>query len=563
MVRELLKTKEELKRKERQLEQLRAVNAKYRQRLHRTSNTKMTPSPATKIGRLTARRKVAPEIRKRLLFGEVLATSLRNRRRQCGKQGNQVLVKVIASSLFRKYNLIGSAAGYFGFSYKTFTHAVESKQLKYESRMLERGGRIKEAKQVQKFLEDDRHSRMNPGKKAHKKKMQKRVLLYTMKELHLKYKKQFMSSISYPTFLRLRPCWIVQPHVVDRETCACAKCANIQFVVSKLHHLKMLPIDRAENLCSVLCCDKKKMKCMFRQCESCHDKVVVKPVTEFDENDDVSYHRWEQKTEARMIKGKPKYITFMHKAVIHCTERDLVMHFMQSLAPFMRHIFVKEHQQDEMYAKKRGLRKNEAIIQVDFSENYVCKYAEEPQGMHFGASKVQISLHTGVQYVVNAETGKTCVKSFATASSNLDHSAHAVWAHLTPVLSKLSDDHPEVDTIHFVSDGPTAQYRNRFNVFLLVSHLQKLCPSVTSSTWNFSEAGHGKGPMDGVGGTLKRMADEFVARGNDIATVGAFVSHLVVSCPSVDLVEVTPENVQRSKLLLPKKVSSVPGTFPI
>jgi len=155
------------------------------------------------------------------------------------------------------------------------------------------------------------------------------------------------------------------------------------------------------------------------------------------------------------------------------------------------------------------------------------------------------------------------VKSFATASSNLDHSAHAVWAHLTPVLSKLSDDHPEVDTIHFVSDGPTAQYRNRFNVFLLVSHLQKLCPSVTSSTWNFSEAGHGKGPMDGVGGTLKRMADEFLARGNDIATVGAFVSHLVVSCPSVDLVEVTPEDVQRSKLLLPKKVSSVPGTFPI
>ena len=90
------------------------------------------------------------------------------------------------------------------------------------------------------------------------------------------------------------------------------------------------------------------------------------------------------------------------------------------------------------------------------------------------------------------------MQSFATASSCLDHGAHAVWTHLSPILTKLSHDHPEVDTIHFVSDGPTAQYRNRFNIFLLVSHLQTLCPSVTFSTWNFSEAGHGKGPMDAV-----------------------------------------------------------------
>jgi len=146
-------------------------------------------------------------------------------------------------------------------------------------------------------------------------------------------------------------------------------------------------------------------------------------------------------------------------------------------------------------------------------------------------------------------------------SSDLDHSAVAVWAHLKPVLTKLAHDRPDVDTVHFLSDGPSAQYRNRFNVFLLVSHLQKLCPSVTSATWNFSQAGHGKGPMDGVGGTLKRMADEHVARGNDITSVGAFVSHLIVSCPGIDLEEVKPEDIQRNKLLLQKKISAVPGRF--
>lgn len=36
-------------------------------------------------------------------------------------------------------------------------------------------------------------------------------------------------------------------------------------------------------------------------------------------------------------------------------------------------------------------------------------------------------------------------------------------------------------------------------------------------TWSFFEAGHGKGPADGVGGFLKITADIIVAKGQDIA----------------------------------------------
>lgn len=34
--------------------------------------------------------------------------------------------------------------------------------------------------------------------------------------------------------------------------------------------------------------------------------------------------------------------------------------------------------------------------------------------------------------------------------------------------------------------------------------------------WNYTEAGHGKGPADGVGGAIKRTADDLVNAGNDI-----------------------------------------------
>jgi len=55
--------------------------------------------------------------------------------------------------------------------------------------------------------------------------------------------------------------------------------------------------------------------------------------------------------------------------------------------------------------------------------------------------------------------------------------------------------------------------------------------------------------MDGVGGVLKRTADQHVARGNDISSVTDFVAHLKISCPGVDLDELLPEDINRKKLL--------------
>ena len=61
--------------------------------------------------------------------------------------------------------------------------------------------------------------------------------------------------------------------------------------------------------------------------------------------------------------------------------------------------------------------------------------------------------------------------------------------------------------------------------------------------------------MDGVGGVLKRTADQHVARGNDISSVTDFVAHLKISCPGVDLDELLPEDINR------KKAASVSGDY--
>ena len=66
---------------------------------------------------------------------------------------------------------------------------------------------------------------------------------------------------------------------------------------------------------------------------------------------------------------------------------------------------------------------------------------------------------------------------------------------------------PDLKHVHYYTDSPTSQYPNE-TMFYIISQHKGLFG--VSASWNYFEAGHGKGPCDGVGGSVKRMADEAV-----------------------------------------------------
>lgn len=141
---------------------------------------------------------------------------------------------------------------------------------------------------------------------------------------------------------------------------------------------------------------------------------------------------------------------------------------------------------------------------MDYSENYTCKYTREIKETHFGGGNQQVTLHTGVIYL-----GRGRVESFVSLSACLQHNATAMWAHLDPVLRSIREEHPNARNIHFFSDGPTSQFRNRTN-----SYLASTVPFIRGFkhiTWNFTEVSLGKGAPDGVGGALKNLADRIVS----------------------------------------------------
>ena len=100
------------------------------------------------------------------------------------------------------------------------------------------------------------------------------------------------------------------------------------------------------------------------------------------------------------------------------------------------------------------------------------------------------------------------------------HNASTVVAFIKEVvIQKVKEICPDVNFLHYWSDRPMSQYRNK-TIFSVIAHHKKLFGM--SATWNYFKAGHGKGPCHGMGGTSKRMADQATKLNMRIQSAGDF-----------------------------------------
>eukprot|EP00064_Thunnus_orientalis_P020520 superscaffoldBa00005679_g20658 len=125
----------------------------------------------------------------------------------------------------------------------------------------------------------------------------------------------------------------------------------------------------------------------------------------------------------------------------------------------------------------------------------------------------------------------------------------------------LLEQNPSATTLHVISDGPTTQYRSKKNFYLLSTMPFRF--GFNRVTWNFLEAGHGKGPADGVGAAIKRNADAIVARGIDIPSGEILFDVLSKEQSKIKLFHVTEEDISAKDALLPNQLETVHGTMKI
>ncbi len=133
--------------------------------------------------------------------------------------------------------------------------------------------------------------------------------------------------------------------------------------------------------------------------------------------------------------------------------------------------------------------------------------------------------------------------------------------HLSPVLDLVKSSDLNVTVVHFFSDGPSTQYRQKGNFYLFCTKLKQY--GFQSGTWNFLEASHGKGAPDGIGGFLKRTADGLVSHGKDIPNAELLFGALLDVQMSVKLFYISEENMDEAVKNMPNNLPVVPSTMRI
>jgi len=270
----------------------------------------------------------------------------------------------------------------------------------------------------------------------------------------------------------------------------------------KLKELKMLSNANLDILVQQVTCSLNFKKCMYGECKVCSNKTIQ--IENVDWNLETTWRQWKTVTEARVIKTQgssvTRDVTLTIKSVQSGPVSEIVRSFSEQLMKFKVHNCNIQHQYFQYRLLRNEMSASEVLIHIDYSENYVAKLAKEIQSVHFGASKNQITIHSGLYYVGSNSVPNT----FATVSDSLEHGPAGVWAYLRPVLDYIQSKHPAVDTLHFFSDGPTTQYRQKINFYMFTQMISER--KFRLGTWNFHEAGHGKSVPDGVGAALKRTS---------------------------------------------------------
>ena len=112
-----------------------------------------------------------------------------------------------------------------------------------------------------------------------------------------------------------------------------------------------------------------------------------------------------------------------------------------------------------------------------------------------------VTLHPFVDYY--KDEGQICHGNFVLISDYNTHDTVAVHLFQHCLINHLQEKFQFVSNIVYFSDGCAGQYKN-LKIFLnLCLHEEDFD---IAAEWHFFATSHGKGPSDGIGGTIKREA---------------------------------------------------------
>jgi hypothetical protein len=155
--------------------------------------------------------------------------------------------------------------------------------------------------------------------------------------------------------------------------------------------------------------------------------------------------------------------------------------------------------------------------------------------------KTRYKLYPFVTYI--KEQGKLTHFSAAIISDCLEHSTNVFHAFIKKYIEEsLKKKAPMIEKLYFFTDGCAAQYKS-FKMTLNIAAFKK--DFNLEVELNYFASGHRKNACDGVGGTLKRMAEESSLREKLIETPLAFFELCDQKVEKIQAVWINTEEIKQ------------------
>ncbi len=407
------------------------------------------------------------------------------------------------------------------------------------------------------FMERDDNSRMTADKNLKYKYsdgrvVQRRVLTDFTRPLLCKFNSENPDcQLGITSFKKYKPKHVAYSKELRKRSCLCQKCENLRLYLVKLQlntkeHVPLSPHEFCEKYGDGMAVE-----------------MLMKTVKFANASDTITYKQWQstkeevvtwewvhdELTDTRKRVKKTKTVDRTAPVSITSTRHQFRNAGKFQIADYREHQFRYSHQFKTMRDLRENMPSNHVEIQIDFAQSYACEAtAGEVQSGWWNTPMVMISPIV-MRYRAH-DAAPLESKTFIYTSHIDKHNSEMIWAILHQFWTKDLPDTmgqefvDNIDQVHYVSDSPFSQYRNRFLFFIISKHNALFG---VKAIWNYLETGHGKGACDGAGSGVKRKLSQASKHGwllADFKSVWEYLSQVTDS--SMSFFKITDEAFEKA-----------------
>jgi len=379
--------------------------------------------------------------------------------------------------------------------------SVTPRGTRLSAEVIERVIKFYEEDEVNVFIMPDKNQCLTVTINGVKVKKQKRLLLANLKELFLYFSERNPGLLGFSSFAALRPRYcLLAGSPGTHSVCVCQRHENMKLMIEGAN-LKLYSsteegaMKNYKQCLATIRCEPPTENCFLNKCEECpgldHMREILDVHFDAELMDEVTYNAW-------VSSGSGTRCNLL--TVTKCKE-DFIEDFLSALDDLKNHDFLAYEQRKCLQALKETLPVGEAVVLMDFAENYRMIIQNEVQGYHW--TTTEATIHPFVAYYRDEENGELKHLNMVIISDTKSHTATTIYTFQKHFINFIKAKISGLKKIHYFSDSTTSQYRNRNAFCNLCKHMEDFG---LDAEWHFFETAHGKSPCDSLGGTIKRCA---------------------------------------------------------